>query len=103
MKLNKIQVAIIWISLSILIPVSYFALKEVSEQNFSMKVWRGIEKGEWKVDTHQPTTEQQEIDNGYRANKEKRDRAIEVFGVFAFELLSLTGLTVYLTHKRTLP
>ncbi len=99
MKLNKVQVVIIWISISILIPVGYFAFKEVSANNFSMKVWKGIEKGEFKMET--PTVEQQEIDNGYMHNKEKRDRTVEIFGIFSFEILSLTGLLLYLSNGRT--
>jgi hypothetical protein len=98
MKLNKVQVAIIWISLSILIPASYNALKEISVNNASMKVWKAIEKGEMKEEN--TTAEQREINLGYMKNKEDRDRTAHVFSVFAFELLSLTGLLVYLTNRK---
>jgi len=98
MKLNKIQATIIWISLSILIPATYFTVKEASVKNFQMKVWKGIENGDWKVTNG--TVEQREINIRYMENKEDRNKAIETFGVFAFELLSLTGLLVYLTNKK---
>jgi hypothetical protein len=82
----------------ILVPVTYYSIKRIYANNLSMKCWKEIEKGELKLET--PTAEQQEIDSGYMKNKEDRNKTMERFGLFVFELLSLTGLSVYLANRK---
>jgi hypothetical protein len=86
MKLNNKQVAIIWISLTIWIPVIYFALTATSALQRKEAFWLSAK----------PTEEVliQRVDI-----LRERKALFNKFGVFSFGLLSFTGLLVFLNRK----
>lgn len=87
MKLNKKQVAIIWIGMTVLIPVVYLALIAASSLRHREVFWQSAKP-----------TEEALIQ---RATLVQERRALfNKLGIFSFGLLSLTGLLVYLNNEK---
>ncbi len=87
MKLNKKQVAIIWISVTVLIPVIYLALTAASSLRQRETFWQAAKP-----------TEEALIQ---RVNIIQERRALfNKLGIFSFGLLSVTGLLVYLNNEK---
>ena len=87
MKLNKKQVAVIWIGATVLIAVIYFALTAVYSLQQKEALWLSAKP-----------TEQVLIE---RVNIIQERRSIfNKLGVFSFGLLSLTGLLVYWNNEK---
>ncbi|MBF0594131.1 MAG: hypothetical protein HQL22_04120 [Candidatus Omnitrophica bacterium] len=87
MKLNKKQVSIIWIALTVLIPVLFFAVMAVST----------LQQKESFLLTAKPTEETLI----QRVNIIQERRALyNKLGVFTFGLFSLTGLLVFLNNDK---
>ncbi|MEI6437285.1 MAG: hypothetical protein WCO69_00885 [Candidatus Omnitrophota bacterium] len=89
MKLNKKQIAIIWISITVLIPVVYFALTTAAALGQKESFWLSAKP-----------TEEALIQ---RVNIIQERRALfNKLGCFSFGIVSLTGLLVFLNNdKRT--
>ena len=87
MKLNKKQVAVIWISVTVLIMVIYFAITAVMALHQKEALWLSVKP-----------TEQALIE---RVNIIQERRAVyNKLGVFSFGWLSLTGLLVFLNNGK---
>ena len=87
MKLNKKQVAVIWISITVLIVVVYFALSAVFSLQQKEALWLSVK----------PTEEA--LIQRVSIIQEKR-AVFNKLGVFIFGLLSLTGLLVYWNNEK---
>ena len=87
MKLNKKQVAIIWISITVLMSAGYFALTAFFSLQQKDALWLSMKPSEETL-----------IE---RVNIIRERRALlNKFGVFSFGLLSLTGLLVFLNNGK---
>lgn len=94
--MNKIQVAVIWASLSILLVAGYLTYKEVSLRDFQISQDSSLVK-KWQSQNNNGADETQtKIEELVWRHEEERDKAIQTFVILAFGLLSGAGLLWYL-------
>lgn len=87
MSLAKKQVAIIWISLTVLIPVAYFAFSGAADLKQKEMALISVKQTEDVL--------------LQRAGIVQQRRALmNKLGVFSFAWLSMTGLLVFLNHNK---
>ena len=87
MKLNKKQVAVIWISITVLIIVIYFAIMAVVALHQKEALWLSVKP------TEEALIERVHIIQERRAVYNK-------LGIFSFGWLSLSGLLVFLNNEK---
>lgn len=90
--MNKKQVIILWISLSILVPVLYFGGETLFHYNRELTELTDAPHGF----VPDPIEDQP---REYRL-KVERQHFIDVFGLVVFEIVSVSGLLIFAFHKQ---
>ncbi|MBF0386863.1 MAG: hypothetical protein HQL20_03290 [Candidatus Omnitrophica bacterium] len=88
MKLNRKQVAVLWISVTVFIPVLYFALTAAANLQMKEAFWASSK-----------LTQEESLVQRVNIIQEKR-ALFNKLGVFSFAWFSLTGLMCYLNNGK---
>ncbi len=90
--MNKKQIVVLWLSISLLLPLLYFGGKQIIEYR------KDLEFAELGV-IPDPTAKQP---SEYRVRLQQR-HFVEMFGLLVFEMVSATGLLIFVFRSQKKP